>query len=221
MIRFPGPTSSLERDTITAELLVSIRLPIMVVGRDEEGSLKIAGLYQSITNRIVFELENGGVLPWLKPWKNIRQTGNLMPHNFATGNAYRGINVPLLWHQAFAKRYEQHLWLSYRQALGIGGQVRGGEKGTDIVFTKKLGGKDKDDNPKQFSMLKTFSVFNIAQVDGLTMPTTAELPEGSRNERLDAVIAETSVRIHHEGNQACYMPSRDCIMMPLRGQFKN
>ena len=86
--------------------------------------MKIADLYQTVTNRIIFELENGGLLPWLKPWKNVRQTGSLMPHNFATGHAYRGINIPLLWHQAAEKGYGAHLWLSYRQALAIGGQCR-------------------------------------------------------------------------------------------------
>ena len=183
--------------------------------------MKIADLYQSVTNRIIFELENGGVPPWLKPWKNVRPTGSLMPHNFATAHAYRGINVPLLWQEAAEKGYAHHLWLSYKQAEGLKGQVRKGERGTHIVFTKKLRGKDEDDNPKQFSMLKTFNVFNIAQIDGLKLPQPEPIEQGSRNDRLDQVIADTNVRINHGGNQACYVPSMDFISMPLRGQFKD
>lgn len=181
--------------------------------------MKIADLYQSVTNRIVFELENGGTLPWLKPWKNANPIGSLMPHNFATGHAYRGINVPLLWHEASERGYANHLWLSYKQALAKGGQVRKGEKGTEIVFTKKLRGKDEDEKPRQFSMLRTYHVFNVAQVDGLNIPVPEQLAEGTRNATIDALVSETGILVNTGGNQACYVPALDYVVMPHRGQF--
>ena len=43
-----------------------------------------------------------------------------------------------------------------------------GEKSTTVVFTKKLHIKDKEtDEDKQIGMLRTFAVFNVAQIDGL------------------------------------------------------
>jgi antirestriction protein ArdC len=58
--------------------------------------MHISALYESVTNRIIEEMKNGTV-PWTKPWKSGKTVG-VMPMNAATGRAYNGINIPLLWH---------------------------------------------------------------------------------------------------------------------------
>ena len=50
-------------------------------------------IYQSITNRIVTAIEQGGVPPWRKPW--VASAGNA-PRNAITGAPYRGVNLFLL-----------------------------------------------------------------------------------------------------------------------------
>ena len=59
---------------------------------------KIHTLYQSVTSNIIAELE-AGAAPWVKCW-DTRKTNGLMPINAATGRAYSGINILILWHAA-------------------------------------------------------------------------------------------------------------------------
>jgi N-terminal domain of anti-restriction factor ArdC len=81
----------------------------------------------------------------------------------------------LLWHAADVRAYPTHAWLTYQQAQKAGAQMRKGEKATTVVFTKKLHIKDKEtDEDKQIGMLRTFSVFNVAQIDGLESQPTPE-----------------------------------------------
>jgi hypothetical protein len=118
-----------------------------------------------------------GAVPWVKPWRTPRGHGSVIPHNVATGRAYSGINIPLLWGAADAKGYPSHEWMTFQQARMRDATVRVGEKGTHIVFTKQLL-KKKDDEDKRFSMLRTYNVFNVAQIDGLPAPKEPEeLPE--------------------------------------------
>ena len=185
--------------------------------------MHINQLYEEVTRRIIAEMEAGAV-PWLKPWK--AQPGNhigIMPQNAATGRAYHGINIPLLWHAAAAKGYATHAWLTYKQAEALKAQVRKGEKSTTIVFTKRITVKDRDtEDEKAISMLKTFPVFNVSQVDGLPdTPVIADVPAEERHETLDAFIAASKADIRHGGDIACYVPSLDFINMPPRRAFKS
>src|SRR5271166_3541036 len=52
------------------------------------------GIYETVTNRIIAELE-AGAIPWTQPWKN-QKSGGVMPLNRATGRPYSGINIPIL-----------------------------------------------------------------------------------------------------------------------------
>ena len=100
--------------------------------------MKVSQLYDTVTASIIKELETGAA-PWTKPWRTPRvSVGSIMPHNFSTGRSYSGINIPILWGAAAEHGYERHLWLTFRQALYLGGVVRKDEKSTHVVFTKKL-----------------------------------------------------------------------------------
>ena len=73
-----------------------------------------ARVYQQITERIITLLTQGTV-PWHKPWK--ARTG--LPRSFVTKRPYRGVNVVLL----LTLHYESPFWLTFRQALQLGGNV--------------------------------------------------------------------------------------------------
>jgi len=182
--------------------------------------MNITALYETVTNDIIAELETG-VAPWVKPWKTICTPGmNLLPANAVTGHTYSGINIPILWHQACVRGYSTHAWLTFKQARSKGAAVRKGERGTTVVFTKKLRIEDKEtDEEKTFSMLKTFVVFNVAQVDGL--PHSTDIVPHDRPETLaQRFIDATGARIHHGGDRACFIPSMDCINLPPRAAFR-
>ena len=182
--------------------------------------MNIQQLYASVTYRIIKDLE-AGVAPWVKPWRNGRTTG-IMPHNGATHRPYNGINVMILWAEREQHGYDTSNWMTYRQALALGGQVRKGEKATTVVFTKKLTVKDREtEEEKKVGMLRTYAVFNEDQIDGLPIESVAIIPPEKRDERIEGFIAATEASIRIGGNKACYIPSLDFIALPEKRQFKS
>lgn len=168
-------------------------------------------LYERVTAAVIKDLENN-CPTWVKPWKD-QKCGGIMPQNAATGRPYSGINIPILWGVASALGYEKHLWLTFKQAIDQKARVRKGEKGTQVVFTKRMR-RDEDDDRKTFSMLKTFYVFNISQIEGLP-DETAPLSEPIVGyEPAERFIEATKADIRYGGSKACFVPSVDFIAMP-------
>jgi antirestriction protein ArdC len=177
--------------------------------------MHISALYESVTNSIIADLEKG-VASWVKPWSG----GGIgaLPTNAATGRDCNGINIPILWHAALSKEYPSQGWMTFKQAQGLGATVRAGEKGTHVVFTKKLTVKEEGDEEKQIAMLRSYAVFNIAQIDGLAVEAPA-LPNVPVHEAAGAFIAATRADIRHGGDRACYIHSRDFIALPDKSSF--
>jgi antirestriction protein ArdC len=153
----------------------------------------------------------------VKPW-----TGGGVgahPTNAATGRDYNGINIPILWHAALSKGYPSQGWMTFKQAQGLGATVSGGERGTHVVFTKKLMVKE-DDDEKQIAMLRTYTVFNIAQIDGLEIAAPV-VREVAPHESADVFVLATKADIRLGGGRACYVPSQDFIALPDKSTFIN
>jgi antirestriction protein ArdC len=51
-----------------------------------------------------------------------------MPRNAATLRGYAGINVLILWGAVIEYGFSGQSWLTFRQALGLGGHVRKGAR---------------------------------------------------------------------------------------------
>lgn len=182
--------------------------------------MKIHTLYRSVTNCIIKDLD-AGVASWTKPWKN-GCTNGIMPHNGATHRSYHGINVMILWCEREEKGYRTANWMTYQQAKAIGAQVRVGEKATTIVFTKKFNITDRETlENKTIPMLKTYTVFNADQIDGLPIRELKIVPPGKRIEHVEQFAANTAAQISIRGNKACYIPSLDMIALPEKHQFKS
>ena len=99
------------------------------------GDLK--DIYSRITGKIIADLEQG-VRPWMKPWSVEHMTGRItrpLRHNEVP---YQGINVVMLWSAATTKDYACPLWLTFKQALELGGNVRKGETGELVVHSNRL-----------------------------------------------------------------------------------
>lgn len=183
--------------------------------------------HSRITSRIVAELEQGA-RPWLKPWSG----GDLAASNGcrplrATGEPYRGINVILLWLEAGAMGYTSPSWMTYRQAQALGAQVRKGEHGATVVYygtTSKTeqDGESGDDRERDIRFLKTYTVFNVAQIEGLpdrfhVQPEPA--PEVERIETAEAFFARIPAMVNHGGDRAYYAPGPDRIQLPPFAAF--
>jgi antirestriction protein ArdC len=180
-----------------------------------------ADVYTRVTNKILADLERGN-LTWLQPWQAGHQAGPVSRPLRAGGKAYRGINVLMLWAAAMEKNYSCPLWLTYKQAAELGGQVRKGEKGSLVVYANEITRTDTDDNGADVEIkipfMKGYTVFNAEQVDGLPGHFYATVPPLTNEiERLDAAeafFANTNITIRHGGNRAFYSVDRDIVQMP-------
>ena len=185
-------------------------------------------VYTRVTDRIISDLEQG-VRTWLKPWNAEHAAGRISQPLRHNGTPYRGINILLLWGEACAKGYAAPIWMTYKQAQELGGQVRKGEHGSLVVYANTITRTEKNDAGEdiehEIPFMKGYTVFNIEQVDGLPAHYYAQpanpLPLAERIENADRFMTNTGATIHHGGNQAYYAPARDAIQLPPFEAFKD
>src|SRR6185437_15332073 len=133
-----------------------------------------ANLYSEITDKIIAELEAGRV-PWVQPWGTAAARAPLaMPKNASTDRTYSGINVLLLWGSTIEHGFAGQSWLTFRQALSLGGHVRKGEHGTTVVYAdrfvpgdEKRRAAETGEEAQTIPFLKRFTVFNCDQCNEL------------------------------------------------------
>lgn len=184
-------------------------------------------LYAEVTNRIVAALE-AGVTPWIRPWTVDYEP---FPTNAVSRRSYRGINAILLTLEAQSRGYRRNAWLTFRQAKELGAHIRTGEKGTVVVFYKlhelphlaTVEPIEEERRPKVISFLRWFTVFNVAQVDGLPDRLRVREPMVSWNphEAAETLLRESKATIRHGGVEAYYSPPEDVIQLPERSCFRD
>ncbi|WP_380789618.1 ArdC family protein, partial [Sphingobium xenophagum] len=191
-----------------------------------------ANLYDEVTNRIVAELEAGRV-PWVQPWGRPNGQGFSaapgLPRNALTSRNYSGVNVLILWGAVIECGYPSQSWLTFRQALEAGGNVRKGERGTTVVYAdrftpeaEKERARLTGDEARAVPFLKRFTVFNVAQCEGLRPGLAAgpaPLPERQIVPVAEAVIAASGVDFRIGGNRAFYVPAHDYVQVPPQPAF--
>ena len=100
-------------------------------------------LYSQVTDRIIAELERG-IVPWVQPWSSGEAGAGLgLPRNARTSKTYSGINILLLWDAVIKGGYTTQQWLTFKQALELGGCVRKGEKGWTVCYADSFIPKDE------------------------------------------------------------------------------
>src|SRR5262245_15965473 len=90
-------------------------------------------LYQEITDKIITELEAGRV-PWVQPWGTVAGKASITRQRMRQRIATIGINVLILWGAVIERGFSTQNWPTFRQALGLGGNVRKGEHGTTVLY---------------------------------------------------------------------------------------
>jgi len=172
-------------------------------------------LQAEITAKILEHLERG-VVPWRKPWKDYG--AGAMPRNAISNRAYSGANVVLLWMDAEAKGYACPKWLTFKQALEAGGHVRKGEKSAQIVYVGSITKEDDQTGElRKVPFLKSYSVFKLAQCDGLDHLIEAApgiVNPDRRNELAEEFVLSTGVCVTHGESRAYYSSRDDRINLP-------
>ena len=196
--------------------------------RGEEYAKKVSGE--------IIEQIKAGVAPWQKPWKPGEQNA---PENFSTGKQYTGGNHVYLMSRAIRDGRGDNRWGTYNQIREAGGQVRKGEKGTQVLFftkTNSRAAKDEEgktrktkegktiyeEQQRETPVVKQYTVFNVEQADGLKLAAReAQVkPEWEAHREAEKVIAANGAPVKHvAGDRACYLYHEDKIVLPEREQF--
>jgi len=178
-------------------------------------------VYEAVTAQIVAAIEAGAGICTM-PW-HAGVMPMTMPVNAASEMPYHGVNVVALWAQASLKRYVTGYWASYQQWRKLGAQVRGGERGSLIVFYKKLESLSENEPTEEAEaprfVIRSSHVFNAEQVDGWQFPAPPRRSEVETNEQIDAFVSATRAIIWHGSPVAQYRRQGDCIDMPSPEQF--
>ena len=170
-------------------------------------------VYEIITEQIVKKLESG-VIPWRRPWSAE------MPCNLVSGKEYRGINPFMLGTQGYGSKF----WVTFNQVKTLGGHVKKGEKSSTVIFWK-IGDKKLVQKPDGTSreeksfLLRYYSVFNIAQTEGIEAPDTK--PAMPSIETCEAILAGMpNAPRREQSEKGWYKPSKDTVGMPAKELFQ-
>ena len=188
-----------------------------------------ASLYTDITDKIIAELEAGRV-PWVQPWGTAAAKAALaMPRNATTQRRYSGINVLILWGAVIERGFAGQSWLTFRQALGLGGHVRKGERGTTVVYADRFTPEDErrraaetGEEPGAIPFLKRFTVFNTVQGDDLPEEISASAvppPPDEIEPQAETLIATTGADFRVGGARAYYHVTGDFVQVPPPGAY--
>ncbi|MGX4770453.1 ArdC family protein [Bradyrhizobium guangdongense] len=183
-----------------------------------------AKLYQEITEKIIAELEAGRV-PWVQPWGSAAAKAPLaMPTNASTNRQYSGVNILILWGAVIEHGFTGQSWLTFRQALSLGGHVRKTERGTTVVYAdrfvpneEKRRAAETGQEAQAIPFLKRFTVFNTDQCEDLPDRIASAAPPplaGLIEPTVDALIKASGIPFRIGGDRAFYATSEDFVQVP-------
>ena len=195
---------------------------------DESTRAPREDVYTRVTTKIVAALEQG-VRPWVKPWSAEHTAGRITRPLRHNGQAYRGINVLMLWGDSVEKGFVSPFWLTYKQTVEMKAHVRKGQHGSNVIYADRFTKTGTDGKGQEIEekipFMKAYTVFNAEQVEGLPAQyyATAEprLDTVQRIDRAEAFFAATGANIQHGGNQAFYTMAQDRVQMPPFESFQD
>jgi len=202
----------------------------------QRGTMELKKPFHEVVAEKLIEQLKAGTAPWQKPWRS-GASNSLMPINPATGKRYKGINAIHL----MAESRADSRWMTYKQAIAVGAQVRKGEKGTPVQYWKfseeqdrldEQGRPVRDANGEkvketiQLERPRVFfaTVFNAEQIDGLAPQqiTPQSEPQWDALARAEQMLKASGAHLTHvDGDRAFYRPATDRITLPEKSQFES
>lgn len=178
-------------------------------------------LYAEVTEQIVATLA-AGVAPWAPSHASAPLT---IPRNGATGRPYSGLNVLLLW--TAGRRYASPEWYTFNQARALGACVRRGEHGATVTLWREITRHDAETGEEErVPILRRFTVFNRAQIDGLPETRAGgepayEAPRTTweRVEAAESLVRRTGAHVLEDAARPHYLPETDIVHVPAREAY--
>lgn len=178
-----------------------------------------SNIYSEITESIIKQLENSTIAPWNQPWVSTRAT------SFATGKPYSYLNSMLL-----ASAGEFITWAGIqaerKKAPNANIYLRKGSVGHHIFLWKFINVQDVDEQTqitttKQVPILRRYTVFNVADVEGLEprwqhqTTNTIINPIKQAEDLARKYLQRERIELRHDNpNEAYYSISKDFINLP-------
>ena len=130
----------------------------------------------------------------------------------------------ILWGAVIENGFPGQSWITFRQALSLGDNVRKGERGTTVVYAdhfipddEKKRARETGEEAQAFPFLKRFTVFNAAQCENLPEDVATVVlppPLALIEPRVEALIRGTGIDFRIGGNRAYYAPTPDYVQVP-------
>ena len=121
-------------------------------------------------------------------------------------------------------------WLTFNQARDLGAFVKKGEHGSPVVYANTFKKTDKaedgSDIEQEIPFLKSYTVFNADQVEGLPgyfyeLAKAVQTQPLARIEQAERFFANTKADIRYGGNRAYYAFEADYVRMPPFETFRD
>lgn len=204
-------------------------------------------IYDMVTQRMIDLIKDANKGDYKRAWK---EEGYLIPYNFISKKAYRGINVVML--SPLFGLLDNPYFLTFKQIQEKGGKIKKGSHGFKVVYFSTYDKEYSDDeieklntviednklekgDKKTIFFLKYYNVFNGADIEGIdfdldNFPLQGKVVndeiETGNNETIE--IAEAIVRnyprpqpeIRFAGSKAFYQPANDVVSLPEISKFK-
>ncbi len=172
-------------------------------------------VYQSVTNRIIEQLENG-IIPWHKPWSGVASGA----FNRVSKKPYSLLNQMLLEHDGE--------YATFKQWSELGGKIKKGAKSEIVVFWKIVSVTEEEDGKeikKSIPLLKYYRVFHVSDVEGVE-PLTVDKVEHEPIVEAEKIKQDYMERENIEireaiTNEAYYSPIADYINVPCKEQYSD
>lgn len=205
-------------------------------------------IYDMVTQRMIDLIKDANKGDYKRAWK---EEGYLIPYNFVSKKAYRGINTIML--TPLFGTLDNPYFLTFNQIQEKGGKLRKGSKAQKVVYfstfdkeysdveIEKLNTVIKENklekgDKKTIYFLKYYNVFNGSDIEDIDFDldnfslmgkVTGDEIETGNNEKIE--IAEAIVKnypvmqpeIRFGGNRAFYQPANDIVNVPDILKFKS
>lgn len=195
-------------------------------------------LREQITAQVIAALESGNVPPWRRPWRLGKNAG--APANVVSKRGYRGLNLLLLDVAATRHNLSSRWWGTFQQWKNLGGKVvrrpadvPEGKWGTQIVFwapvVKIVENENGEQEEDRFFFMRTYTVFNVDQVEGLDHLRAAQSDTGETalidyqpaEGAVEASLLGMGLSLRYGGGKAFYSPAQDYIQIPPKPSFES
>jgi antirestriction protein ArdC len=204
-------------------------------------------IYDMVTQRMIDLIKDANKGDYKRAWK---EEGYLIPYNFISKKAYRGVNVIML--SSMFGLLDNPYFLTFNQIQEKGGKIRKGSHGHKVVYfstfdkeysdaeieklnTVIVDNKLEKGDKKTIFFLKYYNVFNGSDIEGIdfdldnfslrgkVVNNEVETGQNAKIEIAEAIVKnypKPQPEIKFTGSRAFYQPANDFLSMPDISKFK-